>query len=72
MERTTELDSLIFVAMLRQGAVALGREKNLINDLNVFPIPDGDTGDNMLMTLKAGVSSLDCFATLAMTGLLRP
>lgn len=53
--------------MLRQGAVALSKEKTVINDLNVFPIPDGDTGDNMLMTLKAGVSSLDCFATLAMT-----
>ena len=65
MERTTELDSLIFAAMLRQGAVALGREKNLINDLNVFPIPDGDTGDNMYMTLKAGISSLDRFAALA-------
>ena len=63
MERTTELDSLIFAAMLRQGAVALGREKNLINDLNVFPIPDGDTGDNMLMTLKAGVSSLQAALT---------
>ena len=49
--------------MLRQGAVALGREKNLINDLNVFPIPDGDTGDNMLMTLKAGVSSLQAALT---------
>ena len=57
MEQVKELDGLTFVAMLRQGAVKLGKEKSLINDLNVFPIPDGDTGDNMYMTMKAGVSA---------------
>ena len=45
--------------MLRQGAVALGKEKTIVNDLNVFPIPDGDTGDNMYMTLKAGCNALE-------------
>ena len=59
MQKTTELDSLTFAAMLRQGAVQLGRDKKVINDLNVFPIPDGDTGDNMLMTLKAGCTALN-------------
>ena len=59
MQKTNELDSLTFAAMLRQGAVALGKDKKIINDLNVFPIPDGDTGDNMLMTLKAGCAALD-------------
>ena len=59
MQITTELDSLTFAAMLRQGAVQLGRDKKVINDLNVFPIPDGDTGDNMLMTLKAGCTALN-------------
>ena len=54
-----ELDSLTFAAMLRQGAVALGKEKKVINDLNVFPIPDGDTGDNMYMTVKAGCNALE-------------
>ena len=58
MQKTNELDSLTFAAMLRQGAVQLGRDKKVINDLNVFPIPDGDTGDNMLMTLKAGSAAL--------------
>ena len=53
------MDSLTFAAMLRQGAVQLGRDKKVINDLNVFPIPDGDTGDNMLMTLKAGCAALN-------------
>ena len=59
MQKTTELDSLTFATMLRQGAVQLGRDKKVINDLNVFPIPDGDTGDNMLMTLKAGCTALN-------------
>lgn len=59
MEKTTELDSLTFAAMLRQGAVQLGKDKKVVNDLNVFPIPDGDTGDNMLMTLKAGCNALE-------------
>ena len=59
MQKTIELDSLTFAAMLRQGAVSLGKDKTVINDLNVFPIPDGDTGDNMLMTLKAGCAALN-------------
>ena len=54
-----ELDSLTFAAMLRQGMAALGKEKKVINDLNVFPVPDGDTGDNMYMTIKAGCAALD-------------
>ena len=32
-------------------------KREAINDLNVFPIPDGDTGDNMYMTLEAGITS---------------
>ena len=59
MQNTNELDSLTFAAMLRQGTAQLGRDKKVINDLNVFPIPDGDTGDNMLMTLKAGCAALN-------------
>ena len=66
MQKTSELDSMTFVAMLRQGAVRLGQDKKVINDLNVFPIPDGDTGDNMLMTLKAGCAILqDNMGTLS-------
>ena len=64
--KTIELDSLTFATMLRQGAMQLGKDKKAINDLNVFPIPDGDTGDNMLMTLKAGCNAVkDNLGTLA-------
>lgn len=40
--------------MVRQGSVRLNASRKAINDLNVFPIPDGDTGDNMMMTISAG------------------
>ena len=44
----------------------MGKEKSTVNDLNVFPIPDGDTGDNMYMTLKAGCNALkDNLGTLS-------
>ena len=32
------------------GANNISRQKNSINDLNIFPVPDGDTGTNMSMT----------------------
>lgn len=40
--------------MIQNGASELKANKNIINDLNVFPIPDGDTGDNMFMTINSG------------------
>ena len=43
-----------FFALVQNGASELKANKNIINDLNVFPIPDGDTGDNMFMTISAG------------------
>lgn len=41
--------------MIRAGAESLAAHAKEINDLNVFPIPDGDTGDNMLMTVRGGI-----------------
>lgn len=48
-----------FAEMVRGGAANLYANRSVVNDLNVFPIPDGDTGDNMYMTASAGVSALD-------------
>lgn len=44
--------------MLASGASKLGSNRKEINDLNVFPIPDGDTGDNMYMTIRSGCESI--------------
>ena len=49
------LDGILFARMINSGAANLRAHAKEINDLNVFPIPDGDTGDNMLMTMMGGV-----------------
>jgi dihydroxyacetone kinase-like predicted kinase len=42
------------------GALAhLESRRQEVNDLNVFPVADGDTGDNMALTLKAVLEELD-------------
>lgn len=46
-----------FADMLLSGANRLADHRTDVNDLNVFPIPDGDTGDNMLMTLGSGAEA---------------
>lgn len=53
------LTGTLYLAMLRQGKARLYRSRKTINDLNVFPIPDGDTGDNMYMTIDAGAGVSD-------------
>ena len=44
--------------MLLVGTNALKNNCDYVNDLNVFPVPDGDTGSNMLKTLEGGVKAL--------------
>lgn len=51
---TELLSADLFLSMVRSGAARLNAHRKAINDLNVFPIPDGDTGDNMYMTIEAG------------------
>ena len=53
---TKTIDGLQYLNMLRGGAHSLKVNRQAVNDLNVFPIPDGDTGDNMYMTINAGAS----------------
>lgn len=48
------LDGALWVRMMMRGAAVLDKHRVEVNGLNVFPIPDGDTGDNMLMTLQNG------------------
>ena len=47
-----------FVAMVQSAAAAIENHKNEINELNVFPVPDGDTGTNMSLTMGAGAAAL--------------
>ncbi len=45
--------------LLEAGAAHLEANKEIVNSLNVFPIPDGDTGTNMLLTLKSTLDELN-------------
>jgi len=48
-----------FRALLDAGLAALEERREEVNDLNVFPVADGDTGDNMVLTLRAVLQELD-------------
>lgn len=54
MSTSAYLDGAKFADMIKAGAANLRIHAEAINDLNVFPIPDGDTGDNMLLTMLGG------------------
>ncbi len=47
-----------FAKMLMGGIASLSRHVEEVNDLNVFPVPDGDTGTNMMKTLEGGISEI--------------
>ena len=53
-----QITASLFRQMVLHGAACITREKQAVNDLNVFPVPDGDTGTNMSMTLAAAVTEL--------------
>lgn len=52
------LDANKYREMLLYGGEILSAKKEEINTLNVFPVPDGDTGSNMNMTTQSGVSAI--------------
>lgn len=49
----------LLVEAVRQGAATLEKHAETINSLNVFPVPDGDTGTNMLLTVRAALEQLE-------------
>ena len=48
------IDAKLYLNLIRGGAARLDAHRQTVNELNVFPIPDGDTGDNMYMTIRSG------------------
>ena len=48
----------MFKEMLLYGTASVTQAQQLINDLNVFPVPDGDTGTNMSLTIQAAAQEL--------------
>ncbi len=53
------LDANGFRPLLNSGANKLVSEMERINALNVFPVPDGDTGTNMCLTIQGGIESIN-------------
>lgn len=53
------LSGLLFKKMAFGGAKELSSNADEVNKLNVFPVPDGDTGDNMRMTIESGISAIE-------------
>lgn len=53
------VDGELFSDLILSGVAELKKHIQTVNDLNVFPIPDGDTGDNMYHTIYGGVSGLN-------------
>ena len=59
---TKVIDAQLLQKAFIAGAYNLERNKDYINELNVFPVPDGDTGSNMSLTIMAAareVSALE-------------
>ncbi len=52
------IDAAVFQRMIIHAAAAINLQKQPINDLNVFPVPDGDTGTNMSLTISAASAEM--------------
>ena len=59
MSNWVEIDGLRLAAVLRAGIYRLYLHTDHINNINVFPVPDGDTGTNMSMTMGAVLTALE-------------
>ena len=76
---TDRINGGAFKDMVAFGAACIAQQKQAINDLNVFPVPDGDTGTNMSLTIQTAVAELrkvqpatvDEAAKVTASGLLR-
>ena len=55
---TNQMNGILFRDLIINGSVKLKNNMNRINDLNVFPVPDGDTGSNMSATMSAGANAI--------------
>ena len=57
-----------FRALIEAGLAALEARREEVNDLNVFPVADGDTGDNMVLTLRSVLHELDRLVDVSADG----
>ena len=65
----TKVDSALLSRMFLAGAGKLESQKEYINELNVFPVPDGDTGTNMTMTIMSAAGEVSSLTDVNMKSL---
>lgn len=65
----THIDAVLLKKMFLSGAAALDEKKDLINELNVFPVPDGDTGTNMTMTIMSAANAINSLENIDLMSL---
>ncbi len=58
-ENVRSIDAARLIELFLSGALNLEAGKEWINELNVFPVPDGDTGTNMTLTIKSAVTEVE-------------
>ena len=68
---TTTIDAALVQKMFLAGAKNLKSKKEWINDLNVFPVPDGDTGTNMTLTIMSAAKEVSAIANPTMENLAK-
>ena len=68
---TTTIDAALVQKMFLAGAKNLESKKEWINDLNVFPVPDGDTGTNMTLTIMSAAKEVSAIANPTMENLAK-
>ena len=61
--RKKPIDGLVFKRLIDAGVTWLRTNKDIVNALNVFPVPDGDTGTNMTLTLQAAWNEIKDLGT---------
>lgn len=67
----TSINSKLLARMFLAGAKNLDSKKDWINELNVFPVPDGDTGTNMTMTIMSAAKEVSSLTEPTMTELAK-
>lgn len=67
----TSINSKLLARMFLAGAKNLDSKKDWINELNVFPVPDGDTGTNMTMTIMSAAKEVSSFTEPTMAELAK-
>lgn len=69
--QSNKIDAGTFSKMFLAGAKRLEDNKEVINELNVFPVPDGDTGTNMSLTIMSAVKEVEAITDMNMATLTK-